>query len=267
MAGIFTSHWLKNRTTGKTRFSIVFILFTLISLGALAEESSCNSKELLASRIKPYETTYAATFRGVTIDNRRVLKEEPDQTYLVSGEMSILFVGIREFTRFRVRDARYIQPVEYLYERDGLGDKKDYHIAFDWNAMKVNSLYKDRPWTREIPANTQDMLSQQEQFRLELLCDPQVQEVYEFPITKKKRNTLYRYAPLGEEVLQTPLGKLNTLKFHKVEETPGRETVIWLAKDWDYLIAQLTYQEDDDPAQRVTLKEGTLNGIHITGLR
>ncbi len=256
--------------TDRSRLSrtLSVLLLSLIGLTPTtqASEQTCKSTDEIASHIKPYETNYAATFRGVTIDNRRVLTVEPDKTYRVSGEMSILFVGIREYSRFRIKDAQSIEPFEYLYERDGLSDSKDFHIAFDWKAMQAKSLYKGDDWTQTLEPGSQDMLSQQMQFRLDLLCNPTLKTTYEYPITKKKSEKRYRYAPEGEEVLDTPLGKLNTIKFRKLEDKPGRETTVWLAKDWDYLIAKLVYREKDGATQSVAIKEGTLNGTVITGL-
>ncbi len=71
---------------------------------------------------------------------------------------------------------------------------------------------------------------------------------------------------LGEEQLKTKFGTFNAVKLE--DRRPGRDekTLIWLAKDWDYMVLRLQRVEDGEPEYRVDLKAATLDGKPITGL-
>ncbi|MCG8610712.1 MAG: DUF3108 domain-containing protein [Pseudomonadales bacterium] len=227
--------------------------------------SNCATEAQVRSLIKPYEVSYKARFRGFPIDNERVLSVENDGTFRISGDMSLFFVAIHEYSRFQLTPKLLVQPLEYFYVREGLGDSKDFHLMFDWSRFRAENQIPEEPWSIALEPESHDLLTHQLQLRLDLMCKGVQLDRYEYSIIKKKRQRVYAYRPVAEETLVTPVGKLRTLTFEKLEDKPGRKTTVWLAQDWDFLIVRLIYQEKDDASYQITLERGTLADTPITG--
>jgi len=98
-----------------------------------------------------------------------------------------------------------------------------------------------------LPEGTQDLLSALYQFAFTLAgSGPPPDGVFRLPITNGRKLDSYGYGVVGEEGLETPLGKLKTLHLSKLHN-PGEEgTEIWLAADYHYLPVRI----------RVTDKQG-----------
>ncbi len=45
----------------------------------------------------------------------------------------------------------------------------------------------------------------------------------------------------------------------------NRKTILWFAKDWDFLLVRLYQQESDGKEYQIMLKEGTVNGKAVQG--
>jgi Protein of unknown function (DUF3108) len=231
------------------------------------DAASTDTKITPLPRVEPYKLGYKTEINGVGLKSNRVLTEQSDGLFKLYGKASLLFIAIEEYSLFRQDSAGQIQPVEYFYDRKGLGDKKDFNIHFNWqDSMVTNQLRKD-PWSLPIEPGMQDMLSHQEQFRLELNHSPpgKPYRTYAYTIVKKKKIKHYRYTPIGEEIINTEAGTLRTLKVEKEEDDDDRRTSIWLAMDWGYVIARLEYIKGDD-SHRMELIGGNIGGTPITGL-
>ena len=77
----------------------------------------------------------------------------------------------------------------------------------------------------------------------------------------------YDFRRLGDEVIETPLGTLNTVKVERVRD-PGesqRKTTLWFAKDWGYLLVQLNQVERDGKEYTIMLQDGQVDGKKVTG--
>ncbi len=77
----------------------------------------------------------------------------------------------------------------------------------------------------------------------------------------------YDFRVLGEEKVRTQAGLINAIKVERVRD-PGksnRKTILWFAKDWDYLLVRLYQMETDGKEYQIMLKEGTIDGKTVTG--
>jgi hypothetical protein len=226
----------------------------------------CSEQTDLAALIKPYAVSYDTEYNGVSIDNLRELVMDAPGVYSIKGKMSLWFIEISEYSRFETTNHPYVRPLEYSYLRHGLSGSKDLHLLFDWHKDMVKNNIKGDNWTLAVEPKMQDMLSHQIQFRLDLICDKTPRMAYDYWIAKKKRVRHYIYDFMGEETISTPLGRLNTLHFKKQDKDGERKTLVWLAKDWDYLIVKLSYQEKGESSHQLVIKKGTLGNRRIFGL-
>ncbi|MNO86637.1 hypothetical protein D3C76_780440 [compost metagenome] len=79
----------------------------------------------------------------------------------------------------------------------------------------------------------------------------------------------YDFRVLGEEKVRTQAGLITAIKVERVRDPTksNRKTVLWFAKDWDYLLVRLYQQESDGKEYQIMLKDGTVGGKTVTGAK
>ena len=90
--------------------------------------------------------------------------------------------------------------------------------------------------------------------------------ILNYPIIKKGKVRIYRFEILGKETLKTPLGEINTLKIRKIREGSDRETFLWFAPRWNFMLIQLWQHEAGGGDYRMLLENGTLAGKELGSL-
>ncbi|NIB41977.1 DUF3108 domain-containing protein [Pseudomaricurvus alkylphenolicus] len=217
---------------------------------------------------KPFEATYEARYGSLSITATRTLRE------LENGGQELRFAArswlarIEEVSQFNWNREGHLVPERYSYSRTGLGRDREAHLDFDWQKLTVVNNVQKRPWSMSIPPQAMDKLSYQLQLRHDLLNrhtrenDPELS----YAIADGGRLKTYRFEVLGEEQLQTAVGRLNVVKVRKVREGSKRVTLLWLARDWDHLVVRIQQTEKDGKHYEINLASASLNGIPVTGL-
>ena len=79
----------------------------------------------------------------------------------------------------------------------------------------------------------------------------------------------YDFRVLGEEVVRTAAGLIDAIKVERVRDPTqsSRKTILWFAKDWDYLLVRLHQVEKDGKEYQIMLKSGTVDGKNVEGRR
>jgi len=147
---------------------------------------------------------------------------------------------VEESSRFQA-DASSLLPLSYLYQRTGGKKEKYLSLKFDWIQQKVHIDDKKHPWSLNIEANTLDKLS----YQIALMGDLSPNKTdYSYQIADGGKVKTYNIKVLGEEIINTPLGKINTLKLMRMRDTPkGRQTTLWCAPDLHYMPVKLQHKE------------------------
>ncbi|MNN37965.1 hypothetical protein D3C81_1519380 [compost metagenome] len=79
----------------------------------------------------------------------------------------------------------------------------------------------------------------------------------------------YDFRVLGEERVRTKAGLVDAIKVERVRDPTqsSRKTVLWFAKDWDFLLVRLHQVEKDGKEYQIMLKEGEVAGKPVKGLQ
>lgn len=134
-----------------------------------------------------------------------------------------------------------LQPDKLDYGR--LDDaSKNVSAAFDWQAHALHLAFDGRKETLPLAPGTQDRLSVMYQF---LFLPPEKLKRLEFQMTNGKKIENYRYDFIGEEELDTPLGKIKTLHLAKHRDPGENGTEVWLAADRHHFPVKLLILEND----------------------
>ena len=214
---------------------------------------------LWASEIKPFTAHYTVSKGSLPIgEMTRSLRVESDGVYVYesvtepSGLLGLL-VKQKVIERSAAKLLNSSLRVEqYSYEKSG-GNKppKKVQLVFDWQERKVKDTVDGE--TRPMPATQglTDILL----YQLVLMMDlKEGKKPLEYPIADKHKFKTYRFDIAGEETLDTPLGKLKTVKVQRVPGADGKTTLIWCAPSLDYLPVRIEQDEKDDGTFSMTIK-------------
>ena len=115
----------------------------------------------------------------------------------------------------------------------------------------------------DLPEIALDKLSYQLQLRKDLI-NKQTLEAYQ--IADGGHLKTYTFEVIGDEVIETPLGKMDTIHIKRIREGKKRFTHIWLAKKWDYLIVKLEHKEKSGQSFAIQLAEAVVDSEPVRGL-
>ncbi len=219
---------------------------TLAALaGAVAPARACAGEPVA---LKPYEAEYRTAVRGLKLSTHRQLKCEGGGRYTLTADGRNLVANLQEVSVFRVEGER-VQPKSYVYQLTAPLLKRRREVHFAPGSESIRSLYKNEWYELPYTESTLDRMSQQEQLRLFLLNEPHPDENFSFRVADGKRIKEYDFIFRGEEVIDTPLGRVNTLRFERTHDSPERKSETWVAPAWDYLMVRAIHIEDDQPVE------------------
>ena len=233
--------------------------------GLLLASTPSFAQEAEKTTLKPFTAEYKAEVSGISGSGTRSLKKEGDQWVLdfgASASVIIASISLDETSRINLKDGQ-VRPLEYRYERKGIGGKPPKTAQFDWKSMEASWQQDDEQSKVKFKVGAQDPLSYQLQLRLDLKSG---KKTLVYPVVDDDEVYERRFVIEADEVLDTPAGKLNATRVKVVREDNDRETWIWFAKDWDYVLVQLL-QKEKGSDYLIQFKGGELEGKAIAGLQ
>lgn len=237
---------------------LAFALLALVSLPSLAAD---------ALPIPEFQAYYNVTSGGLVIgESTRKLTRQANGSYIFeSSSHSKGFVSL--FVKDRVTersiwryDERRVQPVEYFYQRHGGRKEREVNLKFDWEKLRVTNIINDEPWTMDLSPGSLDKQVYQVQVMLDLIGK---QQALEYQIADGGSLKSYSIGIEGEEVIDTPLGSLRTVKLQRRDDK--RETLLWCATDLHYLPVQITHVDKDGRKFVAAIRE--LKGMTLPAAR
>jgi len=206
-----------------------------------------------------FTASYSFSRNGMNVGEvKRSLRRSNDGMYVfesvseATGFIS-LFVGdkIIERSMWTYVNNRP-QPLHYAYNRSGGKKKRHVKLAFDWQQGIVTNTINNDPWQMQIPPDAQDKLL----YQLTLMLDlKEGKEKLHYSIADGGKLKDYEFIILGEEIVDTPMGKLHSTKIQRVDDK--RNTTIWCAKTLDYLPVRIEQDEKDDAELTMVIRNVT----------
>lgn len=212
---------------------------------------------------QPFKATYKARYHGLNITAERSLQTRGENLQVLHFKANSWVANIEEQSQFRWGEHGFLTPLEYTYESNVVGKKRQAHLSFDWQQKQVTNAVQDSTWRMSLPKIALDKLGYQLQLRKDLINN---REIGTYKIADGGRLKTYQFAVLGEELLDTPLGQFNTVQIKRIRKNKNRSTHIWFAKDWDYLIVKLQQIEKGGKAYEINLSSATVGEQAVTGL-
>ena len=196
-----------------------------------------------SEELQLFHADYEAYYQGAHLGNGvRKLERLPNGKYRMSSDskLSLLLISDKrhETTEFTYSGGQ-LQPVSYYFSRKGTG--RDHHMVVNFAARKAWVNYDNKKKVIQVDGVLFDPLSYQVQLRLDVMQD---KTAFTYPTVMKGKLRQLDFKVVGEERLQLPYGKVNTIKLERVRKNSNRETYIWLAKELNYILVRLQQKEN-----------------------
>jgi hypothetical protein len=227
------------------------------------DSTSHSNKSDCQSKISPYRATYSAKFSGLNINAVQKLEEIEPGIYRESLKAKNFIGSVNEQSTFQLTADHQLLPTKYSYTRSVFGrDRSEVH-NFDWQSSVVQYQKGGKAKTElDIESGVLDMITHRLQLRRDLNAG---KEVFSYPVISRGKLKQYDYRLVSEQILQTAIGPLNTVKVERVIDDVEKTVSVWLATDWDYLIVKLQQSKGKD-GHHLELKDAVINNKTITAL-
>ena len=238
------------------------------ALGAFALLLSLFATSAHSSEPRPYDVTYTAKALGFSATAFRRQTLTAPEHYTLENSLSLIVLGanvgsVSETSEFRWEDGTIV-PLHYEYEQTGLSASVE-SVDFDWEKGLADSRSDDESWQLELSPGVLDKLSYSVQIGQDILNKDL--EEFQYEVLDENQFDDYLYQITATEVLDTPLGKLNTLKIERIRSSQSRRrTTVWLASDWDYLLVRLEQVSSSGTETELSIDTATMDGEPITGI-
>ena len=198
---------------------------------------------VLASPPQRVAIQYDMSRNGSVMAEVSEILEHDGKTYRLSSEVHgkgiYALAGVLKRSSSGRIDATGLQPAEF---RDQRGSRAPVTAKFDWTRRVVVQESDGKAESLAMPAAAHDPLSMAYTFSFVWLPGKEIR------VTRAdgKGLTPFRFAVLGVEKLQTPLGELQALHIAKERDGPeDKSTDIWLASDRNLLPIRILVVEKD----------------------
>lgn len=206
---------------------------------------------------------YSTKYNGMKIDAIKTLSKNADNEYEDRLDASSLLGKIQQIARFTLDETGQLVPLTYLNKRTLLGIKRSETQTFDWAKKQAIYMKKGSPVTTGIELGVLDLPTHYLQLRRDLHAG---RKKFEYELIRRGQRRTYAYRWLGKEHVNTSVGELETDMFVLERDDQKRQTKLWLASNWGYLLVKLEQTEEKDH-YTMQLEEAVIAGQAVTPKR
>ena len=218
-----------------------------------------------AADLKPFSASYTADWKQLPMSGtaERSLAKEANDVWKLSFKASMMIAGITEDSTLTV-DKDVLLPKTYNFERSGLGKAKKADLDFDWSSKMVTGVYDKDPVKLPLNRGMLDKSSYQLALQLDVAAG---KKSMSYQVVDGDEVSTYDFRVLGSEKVETKAGQIDAIKVERVRDPTQskRITVMWFAKDWDYLLVRLQQVETDGKEYNIMLLDGKVDGKAVKG--
>jgi len=234
---------------------LIPIIFIVLGLSGLVQ----------AAPLQPFSASYTADSSQMPIGGNasRSLAQRQDGTWQLEFSASMLVASINESSQFRLQNGQ-LQPLNYYLNRSALGKGRETILSFDWAKKQISGSYRNKPVALPLSEGLLDKSTYQVALQQDVAAG---KKSMSYSIIDGDEVEILNFQVLGEEVVKTEAGNIAAIKVERVREANknSRQTRLWFAKDWDFLLVRLEQVEKDGKSYQIMLKQGTVAGRTVKG--
>lgn len=218
-----------------------------------------------AAELQPFSASYTADFKQVPVSGsaQRSLVAQSDGVWKLDFSASMFIAGLNETSWLTLHNDD-VQPLKYRYARKGMGKSKKIKQDFNWTTQQVTGSDRNDPINATLIQGVQDKAS----YQLALQRDvAEGKTSMSYQVMDGDELDTYDFRVLGEESVETMVGTVDAIKVERVRDPTQskRITVLWFAKDWDFLLVRLQQVEKDGKEYQIVLENGSVNNKEVKG--
>ena len=243
-----------------SRPNVLVLLITLYCLSTFLSTSG------FATELIPHKASYTAKIKkGISINGAAVreLKKLDNGEWLYRFDVDSFVADIDESVHFSWVNNKVV-PRKYKYKLSPfLAKNRTNKYVFDWSNKTIKGTYKKKKWLIEdIPDNSFDRLGYQLQMIMDIYANKP--DMY-YQIVRKKTLNQSHFQIIGDEIIDTKFGKLNSILVTKIRaKKKKRKTHMWFSKDYPVLLLKMTQKEKNGEEYEITLKSAEIMGKKIS---
>ena len=215
--------------------------------------------------LKPFSATYTADWKQVPVSGtaKRSLEKLEDGNWRLDFEASMLVASLNERSTFSLEGETFL-PQSYRLKRSGLGKGKAIKHNFDWEAKQV--VGEDRGDPVNLPLNHGLLDKSTYQVALQHAVAAGEKSM-SYQVVDGDEIETYDFRVLGQEQVSTKAGQIDAIKVERVRDPTQskRQTILWFAIEWDYLLVRLHQIEKDGKEYQIMLEDGIVGGKAVKG--
>lgn len=220
---------------------------------------------LMAADLQPFSATYTADWKQLPFSGKaeRSLKQQDDGTWKLDFSASMLVASLNKTSWLSLVNGD-IRPHQYRYARKGMGKSKKIKQNFDWDTQQATGSDRGTPISLTLIQGVQDKSS----YQLALQRDiAEGKTSMSYQVLDGDDLDTYDFRVLGEESVETVVGSVDAIKVERVRDPTQskRVTILWFAKDWDFLLVRLQQVERDGKEYQIILENATVNNKTVKG--
>ena len=227
--------------------------------------ASLISSSLLAADLTPFSASYTADFKQLPFSGtaERSLNKTAAGNWELNFKAAMMVASLKESSQLQQQNNQIV-PISYEYSRSGLGKSKKIKLQFDPAKKIVSGSEKGKPFSHPLTAGLLDKSSYQLALQQDVAAG---KKTMHYQVVDGDDIDSYQFRVVGNETIQTEAGKIDAIKVERVrdDKQSKRETELWFAKDWDYLLVSLRQVEKDGKEYTIVLQQAKVNGKPVTG--
>ena len=203
----------------------------------------------------PFEASFSAAMnQGITLKGsaKRILSDKNNGVWLYRTAVNSFVADVEESIILKWQDGQVL-PLRYRYRLSGLliRDREE-TIDFDWEKGVATGHYKGKNFEVALSPGLLDPLGYQLQLHQDLKAGKREME---YRYVRHGRLDKERFAVIDEGRIKAPQGEMKALTVEKLRgEGSKRETLMWFAPEFDYMLVQLLQTEPDGSRYELNLK-------------
>jgi len=211
--------------------------------------------------LTPFSAEYAADFNLPFNGSAKLELQHNNNNWQLDFAAGLMMINISESSTFNLHENRIISQ-NYHYERTGMGKKGNRDIRQSFTANQINIKKGDKSLTLTNKDNILDKSSYKIALQQDLAAG---KTEFNYQILDVDDIETYSFKVIKQEEITTKLGKFEAIRVERVRSNSNRQTVIWFAPKWDFLLIKLEQTEKDGKSYAISLKKAQIDGKKVKG--
>lgn len=148
---------------------------------------------------------------------------------------------ILEESRWHLQDQQ-LQPLDYSYKRIKKKKERYKKTIFDWKNSQANFVGDGKKSSFDLEPGMTDKLLYQINIMRDLTMG---HHPTTYTVVDGMKIKTYHFEYLGEERIDTPIGRLDTIKLARQKPGEKENTILWCANELNYLPIKVESTDDD----------------------